>query len=86
MDVKVEELSEETLKEFFSKNQELVASAVKTSHILCDFVDLIKDKYPGTTSAEVAFIGLQLYCDACDYHHKKKEDIIALAAKFIKER
>lgn len=86
MDKKVEEISEKTLKALFSENRELVVSAIKVTHIIRDFVDLLNDKYPGTTSGEVAFIGLQLYWDACQYHNKKNEDIISLAIKFLEER
>ena len=84
MDEKVQEFFDKTLNALFSEDRELVDSAIKVFNIIRDFVDLVNDKYPGTTSEEVATIGMQLFWDSCQYHNMSKSDIIALATNILK--
>ena len=85
----MENVSEERLnrilKELFGWDKELFDSAMKVFDIIRDFVDLVNDKYPGTTSQEVATVGMQLFWDSCEYQNMSKSDIMALATNILKE-
>lgn len=72
------------LDELFSGDKELFDSAMKVFDIIRDFVDLVNDKYPGTTSQEVATIGMQLFWDSCLYQNLNKSEIMALATNILK--
>lgn len=72
------------LNELFSGDKELFDSAMKVYDIIRDFVDLVNDKYPGTTSQEVATIGMQLFWDSCLYQNMNKSEIMALATNILK--
>lgn len=76
--------SDRILDELFSGDKELFDSATKVFDIICDFVDLVNDKYPGTTSREVATIGMQLFWDSCLCQNMNKSEIMALATNILK--
>lgn len=78
------EYATKMLNELFSDDKELFESAIKMFNIIRDFVDFLNDKYPGTTSDEVATIGLQLFWDSCQYQNMSKSDIMALATNILK--
>lgn len=80
-----EERLNRLLNEMFGGDKELFDSAMKVFEIIRDFVDLVNDKYPGTTSEEVATIGLQLYWDACHFNNMNKEETVRLANKILKQ-
>ena len=80
----VKERLDRILNELFSGDIELFDSAMKVFDIIRDFVDLVNDKYPGTTSEEVATVGMQLFWDSCQYQNMSKRDIIALATNILK--
>lgn len=79
-----EESLNRTLNELFGWDKELLDSAMKVFDIIRDFVDLVNDKYPGTTSEEVATVGIQLFWDSCQYQGMSKSDIMALATNILK--
>ena len=85
----MENVSEErlnrTVNELFGWDKELFDSAMKVFDIIRDFVDLVNDKYPGTTSQEVATVGMQLFWDSCEYQNMSKNHIIALATNILNE-
>lgn len=72
------------LNELFSGDKELFDSAIKVFNIIRDFVDLVNDKYPGTTSDEVATIGMQLFWDSCQYQNMSKSEIMVLGTNILK--
>lgn len=72
------------LDELFSGDKELFDMAMKVYDIIRDFVDLVNDKYPGTTSQEVATIGMQLFWDSCLHQNMNKSEIMALATNILK--
>lgn len=84
-------MEEQQIKESLDKKLkeeygiDVYESAMKVNDIICDFVDFLKDKYPGTTSGEVATLGMQLFLDSCRFNKMSKSDIMALANNIIKE-
>lgn len=80
----INERLDRILNELFSGDKELFDSAMKVFDIIRDFVDLVNDKYPGTTSEEVATVGMQLFWDSCQYQNMSKSDITALATNILK--
>lgn len=84
MEEMTKEYPTKTLNELFSGDQELFDSAIKVFNIIRDFVDLINDKYPGTTSDEVATIGMQLFWDSCQYQLMSKSEIVELGTNILK--
>ncbi|MEE1215833.1 MAG: hypothetical protein U0L04_12730 [Bacteroidaceae bacterium] len=80
-----EESLNRILNELFGWDKELFDSAMKVFDIIRDFVDLVNDKYPGTTSQEVATVGMQLFWDSCQYQNMNKSEIMALATNILKE-
>lgn len=84
MENETEERSDKILNELFGGDKELFDSAIKVFDIICDFVDLVNDKYPGTTSQEVATVGMQLFWDSCQLQIMSKSDIMALATNILK--
>lgn len=81
----IKESIDKILKEQFGVNTEIYDSAMKVYDIICDFVNFLKDKYPGTTSGEVATIGMQLFLDSCKYNKMSKSDIMALVINILSE-
>lgn len=84
MEEMAKEYPTKMLNELFSGDKELFDSAIKVFNIIRDFVDFVNDKYPGTTSDEVATIGMQLFWDSCQYQNMSKSDIMALATNILK--
>lgn len=84
MENETEERLNRILNELFCGDKELFDSAMKVFEIIRDFVDLVNDKYPGTTSEEVATVGMQLFWDSCQYQNMSKSDIMALATNILK--
>lgn len=72
------------LNELFSGDKELFDSAIKVFNIIRDFVDFLNDKYPETTSEEVATIGMQLFWDSCQYQNMSKSEIMVLGTNILK--
>lgn len=85
MENEAEERLNRLLNEMFGGDNELFDSAMKVFNIIRDFVDLVNDKYPGTTSQEVATVGMQLFWDSCQYQNMSKSEIMALATNILKE-
>ena len=85
MDRMQEETMEKVLNKVFSGDNELFESATRVLSALGDIAHILKDKYPKIEKNEVATIGIQLFWDACVFSHMKKEEIIALANKVLKE-
>lgn len=82
--MKTEERLDKILNELFGGDKELFDSAIKVFDIIRDFVDLVNDKYPGTTSEEVATVGMQLFWESCQSNNMRKSDIMALATNILK--
>ena len=83
MENETEERLDKIFNELFGGDKELFDSAIKVFDIIRDFVDLVNDKYPGTTSIEVATVGMQLFWDSCQYQNMNKNEIIALATNIL---
>lgn len=84
MENETEERLNKILNELFGGDKKLFDSAMKVFDIIRDFVDFVNDKYPGTTSEEVATVGMQLFWDSCQYQNMSKSDIMALATNILK--
>lgn len=84
MENETEERLNKIFNEMFGGDKELFDSAMKVFDIIRDFVDLVNDKYPGTTSEEAATVGMQLFWDSCQYQGMTKSDIMALATNILK--
>lgn len=85
MENETEERLNKIFNELFGGDKELFDSALKVFDIIRDFVDFVNDKYPGTTSKEVATVGMQLFWDSCQCQGMCKSDIMALATNILKE-